>query len=195
MEAVPGFRLSLGQLVWTLNRGRPAGARLRNEVRYLRQLGIPHAESEAGVGRGHPIYYNFDELIEVGVALSAIRRGMSPKDAAKALTEKRKDYRQMFRNAWLQLPEEAINQEWVKSRGRVGAVLANELFLRLHDRYSAEPGTYELTDSGRLHPDAFGMTEVFPDQETRALLPLTKLVLELVAWAREAPAVRAGRPS
>jgi hypothetical protein len=47
---------------------------LRNDIRYLRQLGVPHSEEAVGAGRGNRIFYGFEELIECGVALYAIRR-------------------------------------------------------------------------------------------------------------------------
>ena len=197
MDSIPGLRLSLGQLLWALNRGQRAEGRLRNEVRYLRQLGVPHAEQTVAQGRGNRIYYTFEDLVEVGVALHAIRRGMKPKDAATLLIAERKDFRKFFRDTWLQLPETALSQDWVKSRGRIATMLADEVFLRLHDRYSSKQGTYELVAPDKAVPlsDAFGLAEVFSDNEARVLVPLTKLVVELVAWAREAPEVRPGRPS
>jgi hypothetical protein len=37
------------------------------------------------------------------------------------------------------------------------------------------------------------VTKKYPGGEVRTLLPLTRLVLELVAWAREAPEIKPGR--
>jgi hypothetical protein len=71
----------------------------------------------------------------------------------------------------------------------------NEICLRLHDRYSERPGTFELVGG-----DAFAalmeletITETYPGGEVRTLLPLTRLIVELVAWAREAPEIKPGR--
>ena len=71
----------------------------------------------------------------------------------------------------------------------------NEIFLRLHDRYSERRGSCELVAGD---PFAFlsqfaRVTERYPGGETRTLLPLTRLVIELVAWAREAPEIKPGR--
>jgi hypothetical protein len=41
------------------------------------------------------------------------------------------------------LPEAAFAAEWVKSRGAM-VPLIEETFLRLHDRYSERPGSFEL---------------------------------------------------
>ena len=37
------------------------------------------------------------------------------------------------------------------------------------------------------------VTERYPGGETRTLVPLTRLVIELVAWARAAPEIKPGR--
>jgi hypothetical protein len=37
------------------------------------------------------------------------------------------------------------------------------------------------------------ITETYPGGEVRTLLPLTRLIVELVAWAREAPEIKPGR--
>jgi hypothetical protein len=196
MRRVPRFRLSLGQLVWALNRGRPASARLRNEVRYLRQLGVPHAEDAVGEGRGNRIFYGFDELIECGVALYAIHRGMKIADAAGLLIKERATFCRLYRDAFLKQSEAALSADWVKSRGRISTFIDEECFLRVHNRYSERPGSYEVVTPANSVQGAefFSMVEKFADDDSRVLVPLKKLVLELVAWAKDAPEIRPGRP-
>ena len=82
----------------------------------------------------------------------------------------------------------------MKSGGEV-VPIRNKICLRLHDRYSERKGTFELVPG-----DAFAaltqletITETYPGGEVRTLLPLTRLVVELVAWAREAPEIKPGR--
>src|ERR1700730_15688402 len=74
-------------------------------------------------------------------------------------------------------------------------VVKRSTSLRLHDRYSERKGTFELVPG-----DAFAalmeletITEKYPGGGVRTLLPLTRLVLELVAWAREAHEIKPGR--
>jgi hypothetical protein len=169
---------------------------LRNEVRYLRQLGVPHAEEAVGEGRGNRIFYGFDELIECGVALYAMRRGIKIADAAGLLIKERATFRRLYRNAFLTQPEEALTADWVKSRGRISSFIDEECFLRVHNRYSETPGNYELVTPGNkvAGADFFNMVEKFKDDDSRVLVPLKKLVLELVAWAKAAPEIRPGRP-
>ena len=73
--------------------------------------------------------------------------------------------------------------------------LINETFLRLHDRYAEQPGSYELVpgDPMALLQQFATVTERYPGGETRTLVPLTRLVIELVAWARAAPEIKPGR--
>ena len=73
--------------------------------------------------------------------------------------------------------------------------LINERFVRLHDRYSERPGSFDLVPGDPF--DAFRqfatVTERYPGGDLRTLLPITRLVTELVAWAREAPEIKPGR--
>ena len=69
-------------------------------------------------------------------------------------------------------------------------LLGNEIFLRLHDRHAEAPGKIEVLGPDQVIP--FGLAELYPGEQTRTLVPLTRLVLELVAWAMEAPQTRPG---
>ncbi len=194
MVRISHLRLTHGQVAWTLSRGLPPTRMLIDQLRYLRQLGVPFAKEELGGGRGNRIRYGFDHLIELGVALFGLRRGMAPRELAGILVGHRTALRRCYRDTVARLPASAFEQAWVKSRGAVVPIM-NETFLRLHDRYSERQGTFELVPG-----DAFAaltqietLTEKYPGGEVRTLLPLTRLVLELVAWAREAPEIKPGR--
>jgi hypothetical protein len=119
---------------------------------------------------------------------------MKPQDVSKFLVEQRKFLRQLYLKAFLDQPEQAIEAVWVKSRGRIVPLLGDEIFLRIHDRYSAAPGKIEMLrqDEIRSLSDLFMLAEKYPGEKTRMLLPLTRLALELVAWAREAPETKPG---
>jgi hypothetical protein len=72
--------------------------------------------------------------------------------------------------------------------------LNNEIFIRLHDRYSDSPGRIETLglDEMKELKGFFVLAETYPGEKARTLLPLTRLALELVAWAREAPVLKPG---
>jgi hypothetical protein len=182
------LNLSHGQVLWALSRGLPASQLTIDQVRNLRLLGVPFGTDHLGLGRGNRARYRFDHLIELGIALFAIRQGMKRQDVAALLTKNRKRFRELYRQAFENQPEAAINEEWVKSRGRLTPILGDETFLRLHDRYSEAPGTFDILPPNQ----GFGLSESYPGEKTRMLLPLTRLVLELTAWAAEAPETRPG---
>jgi hypothetical protein len=126
--------------------------------------------------------------------LFGLQRGMAPREVAAILVEHRVELRRCYRDTVAALPASAFETDWVKSRGRVVPIM-DEICLRLHDRYSERKGTFELVPG-----DAFAaltqletITETYPGGEVRTLLPLTRLVVELVAWAREAPEIKPGR--
>jgi len=76
MAAPTELSLTHGQVAWALARGQPPTALLLDQLRYLRQLGVPFSKSELGGGRGNRIHYGFDHLIELGGAVwSAARPG------------------------------------------------------------------------------------------------------------------------
>jgi hypothetical protein len=54
-------------------------------LRYLRQLGVPFSKAELGAGSGNRIRYGFDHLIELGVAVFGLERGMRPREVARIL--------------------------------------------------------------------------------------------------------------
>jgi hypothetical protein len=186
--------LTHGQVAWVLSRGLSPTPLLLDQLRYLRQLGVPFSKQELGGGRGNPIRYGFDHLIELGVALFGLQRGMAPREVVGIVVDHRAELRRCYRDTLAALPASALEAEWVKSRGAVVPIM-DEIFLRLGDRYSERQGTFELVPG-----DAFAalvqlktVTEKYPGGEVRTLLPLTRLVLELVAWAREAPEIKPGR--
>src|SRR5262249_41899673 len=97
MEA-PKFQLDLthGQAMWALSRGRPPEQRLIDQVRYLRLLGVPFRRSELGTGRGNRLHYRYEHLMEIGVAVWALERGMKPQEVANFLIEQRMFLRELY---------------------------------------------------------------------------------------------------
>lgn len=158
-------------------------------------MSIPHDEDKVGAGRGNRLLYRYEDIVELGVALYALHRGMKPSDIAIAIKQDRETYRKVFRDALEQLLEAELNADWVKSRGRIIPVYVNEMYLRLHARYSETPGRYEIVapDKAKSIEEMFGLREVHGDDEGIFLVPLTRLAIEYLAWAREAPEIKPGR--
>jgi len=193
---IPRLSLTHGQAVWALCSGEPASAPVLDQLRYLRQLGIPFNASELGTGRGNRILYNYDQLVETGVGLFGLRRGMRPIEIARLIIDNRQEFRRLYRKAYRDQPAAVIQAFEIKNRDDGPVIFPVEMFLLLYDRFSDKPGTYEVIQSGNTDPvSPFAhLTRAYPAAEwARALLPLTNLVLDLVAWAREAPEIKPGR--
>jgi len=191
---IPKLHLTHGQVLWTLSRGMTPDPILIDQLRYLRRLGVPFSQSELGAGKGNRVRYRYEHLIEVGVAAFALERGMKPREVSKFLVQHRKYLRTLYRKAFSGQPEAALRAEWVKSRGRIVPLLGDEIFLRLHDRRAETPGKIEMLEQSEIKDlrEFFMLGEKYPGEKTRTLLPLTRLVLELVAWAAEAPEISPG---
>lgn len=195
LPPLTSIQLTHGQVAWALCAGRTPDAQTLDALRYLRQLGVPFAEDERGLGRGNRLTYNFDNLMECATAMYAIRRGQKPGDAASFLVANRESQRQRCREAYLSTPKDAVDQTWCKSRGREGAVVDDEQFIRLHDRFneslaSVEPMSIDEAVTFRAGP--FDLVERFNDR-VRILVPLRRVLLETMAWALEAPVISPGR--
>ena len=119
---------------------------------------------------------------------------MRPREVARILVDHRAELRRCYRDILAGLSPAAFEAEWVKTRGAVVPIM-DEICLRLHDRYSERSGSFELVpgDALALLTQLATITERYPGGEIRTLLPLTRLVIELVAWAREAPEIKPGR--
>jgi hypothetical protein len=188
------LELTQGQVAWTLSLGQPPTKQTADQLRYLRQIGVPFSEAELGVGRGYHLHYGYDQLIECGVALYAIRRGMVPREAAQHLIAQRRRLRRTYRQAFLEQPDAALTAPWVKSRGKMVAIPSTRYDLRLHNRYSHTPGRIEMVMFPNPQEGASSgdLVERFADNESRVWVPLTRLVLEWTAWALEAPELKRG---
>ena len=81
-------------------RARPApSAQLIDQSRYLRQLGVPFSKAELGGGGGaSPPLRVFDHLIEVGVAVLGLQRGMRPREIARILVTTGPSFRRCYRD-------------------------------------------------------------------------------------------------
>lgn len=192
---IPRLELSFGQLAWTLCMGQAPSAHVKNRLNYLRQLGIPFERAERARGSGNRIAYAYEDLLECGVGLFALEVGMKPKDIQAILVERRTVMQKIFRRALREQPEAALTSPWVKSRGRIGVLMGTEIFLRLHDRYSSRPGAVEVITPGDApisFATLFDPIERLPDGNVVRLAPLTRLALQWVAWALEAPVIRTG---
>lgn len=197
MASAPKLSLSYGQMLWAACYGMGPDQRTRDQLRYLRALGIPEGATGKTLGSGNQLNYGFDDLVELGLGLTALGLGMRPADIGMVLVGQRDDMRPLYREAWSQIPDAALTAPWVKSRGPMGVLIDNEYFIRLHDRYSDTPGTFELLgpNGAEDRQALFAPVERIGGQPPRRVLPLKRLMIQWVAWALEAPAIRTGPKS
>ena len=193
-EALPDLDLTQGQLLWALGHGQDAKTTLKNQVRYLRHLGIPKNSAEKVAGPGNRIRYDFHDLVELGLGVTALQRRFKPKDISAVLVDGRESMRQGIETAWRDMSEELINANWIKSRGTIVPLRLNDFYLRLHDRRTEEWGKVDIVRPDQVKPglEVFTPIEIFEDGEIKVLFPLQALMLPWVAWALEAPPIRTG---
>lgn len=188
---LPDFELTHGQLLWAINYGREPDQRLRDQVRYLRTIGVPAAANEQARGPGSRITYDFFDLMEVGLAITALNLRCRPKDIAAVLVQQRKGMRATYTDVWRAIAEGALEADWV--RRRQGILLQDEFYLRVHDRRSEKWGQIDLVGPEDVTElPMFEPIERFSVGPPKPLIPMMRLMIQWVAWAREAPPTKPG---
>ena len=192
---IPNFSLSFGQVAWSLSFGEQPKQFLIDKLNYLRQLGIPFLREKKPLGSGNRVEYNYYDLVECGVAMYALKNGMKPADLVKVLAGDRENMHRIYEQALAEQPDACLTAEWVKSKGRIGVVLEHDISLRLHDRYSDTPLKVEpigLNDAKNQDISGmFDLVEHYGSSQER-LVPLTKLAIQWVYWAQQAPVFKPG---
>lgn len=194
---IPSLNLTFGQLAWTLNFGEQPKQHFIDKLNYISKLGIPFKRESNKTGSGNRVHYEYEDLIECGVAMYGLNIGLKPKDMKILLVDYRAEYREAFRQAIINHPESALHDSWVKYKGKgsQGAVNEHDVFLRLHDRYSDFTGTIDLITFVNSQGNPFDFNETFQDGSNRPLLPLSRFALQWTAWALEAPEFKTGPKS
>jgi hypothetical protein len=85
-----------------------------------------------GKGRGNRVRNSCDYLIEVGVTIAALRRGIAPKDLAE-LVGRRKELKRAYRAAYLEESDPPPKADWSKSRAQAVPLLKTKCFFDLND--------------------------------------------------------------
>ncbi len=193
-NTLPNLSLTQGQLLWALEHGQKPEKLLKDQVRYLRQLGIPKNSANQVPGSGNRVRYDFHDLVELGLGVTALQRRFKPKDISAVLVDGREDMRRAIELAWREMSDEQISADWIKSRGTIVPLRMEDFYLRLHDRRSEAWGKVDVVLPGNMNPEleVFTPIEIFEDGEVKVLFPLQTLMLPWVAWALEAPPIRTG---
>ena len=191
---LPDLQLSYGQLLWATNYGREPDRIMKDQVRYLRLLDIPMAAAKRASGSGTRIPYDFFDLMELGLAVTALNLGFRPREISAGLVRNRAKMRLHYVDAWTEIPEPVLHDPWVKSRGRIKPMFGEELFVRLHNRRSENFGQIDFVSEAEATDDMpiLEPIERFETGQPRRLIPLKRLMIQWVVWAQEAPATKPG---
>ncbi len=191
---LPNLSLTQGQLLWALEHGQEPGKLLKDQVRYLRQLGVPKNSANQVPGSGNRIRYDFHDLVELGLGVTALKHRFKPKDISAVLVDGRESMRQAIEIAWRDMSEEETGANWIKSRGAIRPLRVDDFYLRLHERRTEKWGRVDIIGLEQVKPglEVFTPVEIFEDGEVKVLFPLQTLMLPWVAWALEAPPIRTG---
>ncbi len=193
-QRLPDLELTHGQLLWSIRYGREPTQLVKDQVRYLRTLGIPAAAKEQARGPGSRIRYDFFDLVEIGLAAAALDLRFRPQDIAAVLAGNREEMRKVYSTTWKELPKAALQADWVKSQGRQIPLLGDEVYLRLHERRSEQWGQMDFVNAEEATDELpfFEPVERFAGARPQRLIPLKRLMIQWVAWAFEAPPTKPG---
>ena len=191
---LPNLELTQGQLLWSIRYGREPTQLVKDQVRYLRTLGIPAAAKEQARGPGSRITYDFFDLIEIGLAVTALDLRFRPQDIAAVLAGNRDEMRKVYSSTWKELPDAALQASWVISQGREVPILADEVYLRFHGRRSEQWGQIDFVGPNEATDELpfFEPIERFAGERPQRLIPLKRLMIQWVSWALEAPPTKPG---
>jgi hypothetical protein len=193
-QQLPDLALTHGQLLWSIGYGREPTPQIKDQVRYLRTLEIPAAAKEQARGPGSRITYDFYDLVEIGLAVTALDFRFKPRDIAAVLAGNREEIRKVYSSTWKELPDAALHAGWVKSQGKETPLLGDEVYLRLHDRRSEQWGQIDFVgpDEATVELPFFEPIERFAGARPKRLIPLKRVMIQWVAWALEAPPTKPG---
>jgi hypothetical protein len=186
----PRLQLSHGQVLWALAGGKDALQALTDQLTYLRQLGIPFTKEEVGQGRGNRLAYGYYHLIEVGLAIEALRRGVAPRHL-KMLISRRATFRKYYRAAYMQLaPKWSLLEN---DDPRAWPNFEEEYLVSFHGRYTKTPGEITLADPNDPATAPFlDLVGRAPGQADYIVIQLKALVTRLLLLANAAPTIKPG---
>jgi hypothetical protein len=196
-NAVPRLALTHGQTVWLLSelglRQDVSASTFNYYIKSLRKLGIPF-EKGKGQSEGHRhVTYDFEELMELTVALLLRVYGWLPDDVVSGLRNYRNDLRPIYRQAYLDSSRHVYPAARI-SQPATGRVTVEGLFLDLNIRYSAGR-MIEFGPPRAMSP--FEALSLYAQCEVpaRSYLPLnvTAVADLIVSRTRVLPSIRRGR--
>jgi hypothetical protein len=196
-EAIPRLALTHGQTIWLmtelgLHRGVSTST-FNYYIKSLRKLGIPF-EKGKGQSEGHRhVTYDFEELMELTVALLLRVYGILPDTVVAGLRRFRQELRPIYRQAYFDTIGKTRAAVRIVESGRPRTIVTG-LFLDLNIRYSAGQ-MIEFGPPKALSPFEAVVTYAQAEVPARSYLPLnvTDVAEMIVDRTRILPSVRRSR--
>lgn len=201
-DSIPQLALTHGQVLWLLTelglRRGVSKSTFNYYVKSLRRLGIPFTRRKGQSERGPGVTYNFEELMELTLALLLRVYGTLPEVVTSGLRSFRNDLRPIYRQAYL----DSLKRVYPAARVSMAngeRFTARGLFLDLNIRFSAGR-VIQFGPPKALSP--FEAMSVFAHSQiaARSYLPLNiTVVAQMIAErTRNRPAIprsHAGPPA
>jgi hypothetical protein len=189
--------LTHGQAVWVLRQmGFRTGDRdsaFNSYIKYLRRSGLPFAKDEQGGGPGHNLFYRYEHLMELAVALALRAQAILPTDIVQILANLRTKLRPIYRRAFIEKESGLGAPCPIEIPGKRKFMMAG-VYLDLNLSYvetgfllHAEPRAIGPADALEL----FGT--VHRAQHRRGPINLSELAEDVVRLGTNAPQIKRGR--
>jgi hypothetical protein len=193
---VPQLALRHGQVIWLLTelglRRGVSQSTFNHYVKSLRRLDIPFGRRKGSSQRGPEVTYNFEDLMELTLALLLRVYGILPDVVSNGLRSFREDLRPIYRQAYL----DSLKRVYPAARVSTAdgeRLTVQGLFLDLNIRYSAKQAI-QFGPPRALSP--FEAMSVFAQSEiaARSYLPLnlTAVAQMIAERTRVAPTIPRG---
>jgi hypothetical protein len=196
-DSIPHLALTHGQTIWLMTElGLHHGvstSTFNYYIKSLRKLGIPFAKGK-GQSEGHRhVTYDFEELMELTVALLLRVYGTLPDTVVMGLRDFRDELRPIYRQAYFDTAKSTYPLARVSEPGSNHFAIGG-LFLDLNIRYSAGQ-LIEFGPPKAVSPFEAVATFAHAEVPSRSYLPLNMTVVAemIVGRTRVLPSIRRRR--
>ena len=193
-EPVPELALSHGQTLWLTDqlglRHDISASTFNHYIKSLRKLGVPFDKGKGQSEGRRPVTYDFEDLMELTIALLLRVYGTLPDTVVAGLRHFRPELRPMYRQGYLDSLKRLYPPARLSERGGA-SIKASGLFLDLNIRYSVRQ-TIELGPPKLLSPFDALKAYALSEGPATSYLPLniSAVARMIVAGTRTVPPVR-----
>ena len=196
-EPVPKLALSHGQAMWLMDklglRHDVSKSTFNHYVKSLRRLGVPFDQGKGQSAGRRPVTYDFEDLMELTIALSLRVYWTLPDTIVTGLRQFRDELRPLYRQGYLDSISRVYPPARLSEQGG-DRISASGVFLDLNIRYSAGQ-MIEFGPPKLLSPFEALRAYALSECPATSYLPLniSAVARMIVAGTRSVPPVRRGR--